>query len=627
MPGARLVRRIARVLATPCPPITPIAFLALALSIVCASFVPSSAAAQAPAADLSANGVASEPTPASETAPNAAPIAPSTAPAITPPITPTLTPTEAELAMMPRATRRAREASLVAVLAARRQVEEDLRELQVELRSDAARGQETEIERRIRARAADLASLSRSFSELATGVDPLSLDATPDESPFDLSREVRALLSPLINEIKRATSRPREIDRLRTEITDLDGQIRLIDKALEQLTAVEKLSKDPDLLKALASERKDWTRRRSALDTTLEVAQQKLDQRAAQSQSVPEAIQEVFQVFFKSRGRNLLLAFAAMAGFFFVFRRLGTLLWQRPAIAERAQTFPGRVFGLVYTVSTAVGAVLVFVIALYLFGDWVLLILALLLLLGLFWASKQALPRFWSQAVLMLDMGAVREGQRVWWNGLPWRVESIAFYCVLVNPALVGGRIRIPLEDIASLRSRPDQPNEPWFPTREGDVVLIDKGRPAIVEFQSTEVVRLRSPGRNQILLPTAQFAAQSHEILSDGYRVDVQFGIDYRSQADITTTTRDTFEAEVERRWRQTSWATSLIDVSVEFMAAGRSSLDYFVRVDLDGSQATDYAAQRRHLTSICVDVCNENGWVIPIAQMTVHLAPPREE
>ena len=227
----------------------------------------------------------------------------------------------------------------------------------------------------------------------------------------------------------------------------------------------------------------------------------------------------------------------------------------------------------------------------------------------------------------MLDMGAVREGQRVWRNGLPWRVESIAFYCVLVNPALVGGRIRIPLEDIANLRSRPDQPDEPWFPTRQGDVVLLDKGRPAIVEFQSTEVVRLRSPGGNQIILPSDQFAAQPHEVLSNGYRVDVQFGIDYRNQADITTTTRDTFEAEVERRWRATSWASSLIDVSVEFMAAGRSSLDYFVRVDLDGSQATDYAAQRRHLTSICVDVCNENGWVIPLAQMTVHLAPPREE
>ena len=606
MPGARLVLRIARVLATPCPSITPIVRLSLALSIALATVDPASALAQSAAA----NTAEVEQAPASETAPNADP----------------LTPAVAEIELMPRATRRAREASLVAVLAARRQVEADLRELQLELRSDGARGQETEIERRIRDRAADLASLSRSFSELATGVDPMSLDATPEASPFELSREVRVLLSPLINELKRATSRPREIDRLRTEITDLSGQIKLIDKALEQLTAVEKLSKDPELVKALASERKDWTRRQSALETTLEVAQQKLDQRAAESQSLPEAIQEVFQVFFKSRGRNFLLAVAAMAGFFFALRRLGTFLSQQPGFSKRVQTFGGRVFGLAYSVFTAVGAVLVFVIALYLVGDWVLLILALLLLLGLFWASKQALPRFWSQAVLMLDMGAVREGQRVWRNGLPWRVESIAFYCVLVNPALVGGRIRIPLEDIANLRSRPDQPDEPWFPTRQGDVVLLDKGRPAIVEFQSTEVVRLRSPGGNTIILPSDQFAAQSHEVLSNGYRVDVQFGIDYRNQADITTTTRDTFQAEVERRWRATSWASSLIDVSVEFMAAGRSSLDYFVRVDLDGSQATDYAAQRRHLTSICVDVCNENGWVIPLAQMTVHLAPPRE-
>ena len=122
-------------------------------------------------------------------------------------------------------------------------------------------------------------------------------------------------------------------------------------------------------------------------------------------------------------------------------------------------------------------------------------------------------------------------------------------------------------------------------------------------------------------------YALKTHEILSGGYRVDVQFGIDYQNQAEITTSTRETFEAEVERRWRETSWAVSLVGVAVEYSAAGRSSLDYFVRVDLDGSQATDYAAQRRHLSSICVDVCNQNGWVIPFAQMTVHLAPQSEE
>ncbi len=588
MPGARL-------------------FVSLALSIACSAVTPTSARAQSSAQETAESGQA----PASETASNTAPAAPA----------------DADLALiMPRATRQAREASLVGVLVARRQAEVDLRELQLELRSEAGRGREDALEQEIRARASDLAGLSRSFSELATGVDPVSLGVDPAPAPFELAREVRVLLAPLINELKRATSRPRELDRLRTEVGERRDQLATIDKALEQLDAVTESSQDEDLDKALAVERKDWVRRRTAIATTLEVAEQKLDRRAAESQSLPEAIQEVFQLFFKSRGRNLLLAFFATATFFFALRRLRKVVENRPGFAEREQTFGARAFGLAYSVFTVVGAVLVFVIALYLFGDWVLLILALLLILGLFWASKQALPRFWSQAVLILDMGAVREGQRVWRDGLPWRVESISFYCVLVNPALVGGRIRIPLEDIAKLRSRPDQPDEPWFPTRLGDVVLLDKGRPAIVEFQSTELVRLRSPGGNQIILPTVHFAAQSHEVLSNGYRVDVQFGIDYRNQAEITTTTRETFEAEVERRWRATSWANSLIDVAVEFTAAGRSSLDYFVRVDLDGSQATDYAAQRRHLTSICVDVCNENGWVIPFAQMTVHIAPPNE-
>ena len=153
--------------------------------------------------------------------------------------------------------------------------------------------------------------------------------------------------------------------------------------------------------------------------------------------------------------------------------------------------------------------------------------------------------------------------------------------------------------------------------------MLHRRERPARVEFQSTEIVRLALPGGNRIVIPAAHFMAQSIEILSQGYRVDVQFGLDYRSQAEITTTTREMMEAEIERRWRESEWARSLVSVAVEFTTAGPSSLDYFVRVDLDGSQAIDWPAQRRHLASLCVDVCNENGWIIPFPQLTIHAAP----
>jgi hypothetical protein len=530
-----------------------------------------------------------------------------------------------DMSMMPRAARRAREASLVAVLAARRQAEAELRALQKELLSDAGRGREADLEREIQARASEVARLARSFSELATGIDPVSLDADPEPARFELSQELRVLLAPLIGELKRATSRPREIDRLRTEIADIGEQSKTIDKALAQLDAVEKAAKStPELTSALTSERKDWLRRQATLATALEVAQQKLDQRASESQSIGEAVRELFQVFFKSRGRNLLLAFFATASFLFLLRRFRTFIAARPRFARREHSFGLRVANLAYSIFSVVGAFAVFVVALYFFGDWVLLILALLLILGIVWASKQAVPRFWSQAILFLDMGAVREGQRVVRDGLPWRVESIAFYCVLVNPALVGGRIRIPIEDVASMRSRPDREDEPFFPTREGDVVLLSESRPARVELQSTEIVRLRLAGGNRIVMPTLRFLSEPIEILSQGYRVDLQFGLDYQGQSEITTTTRTLLESEVERRWQGTPWASSLVGVAVEFSAAGPSSLDYFVRVDLDGTQAIEWAAQRRHLARICVDVCNENGWVIPFSQLTVHVANP---
>ena len=164
--------------------------------------------------------------------------------------------------------------------------------------------------------------------------------------------------------------------------------------------------------------------------------------------------------------------------------------------------------------------------------------------------------------------------------------------------------------------------SEPWFPTETGDIVLMPDGRPAEVEFQSIEGVRLRNPGGNRRIVPAAEFASQALERLSDGYRVDITFGLDYGDQAGITTTMREIMERGVDTRWRDSSWADALISTSVEFLEAGASSLDYYVRVDLDGSSAFDYQAQARQLARFCVDICNEQGWVIPFTQLTLHMA-----
>lgn len=517
-----------------------------------------------------------------------------------------------------------REEGLTRVFTARQQIELELRALQATLGSEAARGREAAIESEIRALAEELARLDRNFSELAAGVDPIEIDAAPKPAELNLAREVRDLLGPLVNELKRATSRPREIDRLRTRIGELGERIARIDDAIERLDATAGQVRSPALLESLAGERRDWQRRKSNLSASLQVAQQKLDQRLGESQSIAQAVENLFQIFFKSRGRNLVLALVAMIGFLFGIRRLRSFLANRPALSSRAASFEGRVFGLIYSAFTVLGAVLVFLISLYFFGDWVLLILVLLLILGLIWTSKQAIPRFWSQTVLILDMGPVREGERLVWNGLPWRVDSISFYSTLSNPALVGGHVRLPIDDLATLRSRPWTEEEPWFPTSPGDVVLLPDGRPAEVEFQSVEGVRLRVPGEARLIVPASEFAGQGVEKLSGGYRVSIAFGLDYGDQAAITTTMRETLERGIESRWRAGRWADSVVSVAVEFKEAGASSLDYFVRVDLDGSRGFDHQAQVRALARDCVDVCNENGWVIPFTQLTLHVAEP---
>lgn len=516
----------------------------------------------------------------------------------------------------------ARERGLAQVLESRAQIEADLLELQASLRADSARGREAEIENEIRALSEELSSLNRNFSELAAGVDPVSIDAEQEPQQLNLTNEVRDLLGPLVNELKRATSRPREIDRLRTEIGELRERLGKIDGAIERLDRIRGQLVDENLVYAIGEERREWRRRHNAASASLQVAQQKLDQRLGESQSIAQAIENLFQIFFKSRGRNLLLALVAMIGFLYGIRRLRSFLAARPVVSRRAESFEGRIFGLVYSAFTVLGAVLVFLVSLYFFGDWVLLILVLLMILGLIWTSKQAIPRFWSQTVLILDMGAVREGERVIWNGLPWIIDSISFYSQLRNPALVGGTIRLPIDDLGELRSRSWEDDEPWFPTKTGDVVLLDDGRPGQVELQSIEGVRLRTPGGNRIVVPAAAFASGTTENLSRGYRCDITFGLDYGDQANITTTMRETMERGVEARWRESRWADSLISCSVEFANAGASSLDYFVRVDLDGSQAMDLQAQKRALATYCVDICNEEGWVIPFSQLTLHVA-----
>jgi hypothetical protein len=215
----------------------------------------------------------------------------------------------------------------------------------------------------------------------------------------------------------------------------------------------------------------------------------------------------------------------------------------------------------------------------------------------------------------------------VLYNGVPWLVQSLNFYTRLVNPELAGGDIRLPLRDFTELRSRPFAPDEPWFPTRVGDWVLLSDQTLGKVILQTPEVVRLVLLGGGRRTLSIPDFLAQSPTLLSTGFRLDVDFGIDYQHQALIAREIPATLEATLREALGRDGYAKHLVNLAVEFAEAGASALNVRVLADFAGAAAPSYHVLRRAIQRICVEACNAHGWIIPFTQLTLHLAAASRE
>jgi hypothetical protein len=270
-------------------------------------------------------------------------------------------------------------------------------------------------------------------------------------------------------------------------------------------------------------------------------------------------------------------------------------------------------------VLAAIGAV---VLVFYLRGDWLLLALTILALLGILWASKTALPPYMEQMKLILNLGSVREGERVVYDGVPWRVKRLNFHCKFDNPELDGSFLRLPIRDVMPLHSRMADPKEPWFPTRKDDwVVLSDETYGKVIEQTPEQVVVLRLGGSLKTY-PTSDYLALAPENLSRGFRIQVVFGIDYAHQSIATTEVPTVFQEAVERRLFDVAGKDGLRSLKVELTSAGASSLDYAILADFDGSMGSKKNAMERLIQAACVDVCNDRGWGIPFQQITLHQA-----
>ncbi len=467
-----------------------------------------------------------------------------------------------------------------------------------------------------------IGALEKNFEKISTGIDLDRFD-TVKEPEFDWKREILDLLSPIIQQLKSMTDRPRQLEKLRSELAYYQSRMPIAKTAVANIQNLISQTEDAQLKAQLNKLKEKWLKRSDQINNQLTVVQYQLEQKSREKKSFWETGQMLVQSFFKSRGRNFILATASFVLTWILFRLAYRLIVRiRPQRRIEHPPIYTRLFDIGYRLLTVIGAVAAFLFVLYIAGDWVLLSLFIIFLLGFAWAAKQNVPRFWQEIRLMINLGPVRENERIVHDGIPWRVVSLNFYSQLENPLLKGGRLRIPLNEFVDKTSRPFGPDEPWFPCREKDWVILSDNTRGQVMTQTPESVQLLLYGGSVKTYSTGDFLSQNPTNISSGFSLKSTFGIDYKHQAQCTQEIPEQLKQMLQRELVKAGYGDNLAAVNAEFSQASASSLDIDIIAVFSGNAAKDYVALTRALQSIAVDACNRYGWEIPFAQVTVHPA-----
>lgn len=505
----------------------------------------------------------------------------------------------------------ARAAELSASLAGLIETETEQEAELADLRRRLARTRDPAVAQELEGEVAELsealAQTSARIEELATGVasSEFGLGEAP---PFDLEAELQQLAEPFVALLRAATEEARQIERLRALEQVARHQQEIAETAV---ASIERALAAPGVEAAkarLESLLETWQERRQAASDLVVSSTRQLESKLALQAEGSRASDVATSRFVRERGRNLLFGLAALVGTFLVVRGIGRALDAAGArLSLRGALRRGLRLGF-----AVLGVVASFVAMLVVFNamrDWLLLGLGVVLLLAALWMALSHLPDLIAQATLLLNQGAVQEGERIVFNGIPFLVERLDFHTDLVNPKLRGGRFTLPVRELSAFHSRPVAADEVWFPCDEGDVVMLDDGRWGYVVFQSPEAVRLAEDGGAVTTFETAAFLGANPKSLSGGCSASARFYVDSEHREIATTKIPEVLAHDLGRAL-DAEFGDQVRSVEVVVRAASARTLEYDLEADIAGESAARHEDVQRALVGAALDCCGRNGW-----------------
>lgn len=455
----------------------------------------------------------------------------------------------------------------------------------------------------------------------------MTLFAKPpvDKKDFNWQEDLKLIFEPLLDQLRGIGERPRLIAKLETDIVYWEARARELTQAVENLTENLKRLNNTALRQEVQSLLNSAASRKNRAEQKLSLLNKDLVDLRKSESTIWSSLKNIFREVIVGILLHLLIAVAAAIFVYQCVRILSLIPIQlirkktpnTTLFAERAIVFGRVVIGVIFMVFT-------YFVVLYSFSEWLLIVLSLLIIAGLILALKNTAPDYIIEIKALLNMGSIRQGERLIYRGLPWRISKLNVHTHLSNPAL-GSSLRVPLNKIINLSSRDSHVKEPWFPTKVGDIVLLEDGVFGKVTRQTLDIVEINFGG-SIFSYQTLDFLTKRPQNLSrEGFSVYETFGFDYTHQSIATDDMLKTYREELTRAMKKSDYNKFNTFLTVEFSNASASSLDFRVIASFNGEVAADFYRLKRFFQEASVNIANKHGWIIPFQQLTVHHVPEK--
>ena len=463
------------------------------------------------------------------------------------------------------------------------------------------------------------------FIQAIAGVN-LAQDEEAQESSF--TEDIKQILDPVVQTFKKVSEKPRRVQNLADKKERINTRLAKAKTAQAELEKFMQENKEKSLKARLRESLKVVKKMVAELEKKSDDVEFEENVLEENEESIVTTFSGLIFDFITTKGKNLVLSLLVFALVYWGFRYgqekiLGLLLF-RLQRSENKDFYdwvirPTRV---IYSVFTFFVSFFMGILTLYVLNDWVLVTIILITFAALIWSSKQYIPVFFEQSKIVLNLGAVREDERLIYKGLPWKIKNLGYYGRLYNPELEGGLLRISTKEMLNLNSRKFSPSERWFPTTKGD--WIEHGEIfGEVIMQTPEQVIVQLIGGEKKYYTASEFYESGVINLSEEFCVEFIFGVDYGHQMVLLSEIIPTFKDYIFERLQQDypQAKQSLKRHSLEFRQAGSSSLDLRVFFKFSGDVASLKLQIERSLQSYLLEACNREQIVIPFNQLTVHM------